>query len=340
MIIKKTLSAVLAISMLAASSAVLAEEATHDIMLISEEPEILLAPELEYDKVELYGTAKLEEDGLYIIDTAEISEEFLHTDENTLFVDGMGYKTSIDSIEDGASLKVIASNAMTMSIPPQSYAYVVMTANEEGGFPIYAEVEAIETDEDGNLVFASKDGKYNIVYGEGLTEVLPFATRNIVTASDIKEGSRILVFSNIMTMSLPAMVPADKIVILPEIPVVTEEIPLEKVTVNGEEFVADVASFMEKDGITLLPVRAIAEKAGLEVKWDNTLKAVTVGTVQMGVTFNIGENSYTKAKMMPQTLSSAPVVESERTFVPVDFFTDILGATVTTENGTLNINFN
>ena len=352
MILRKTLSSILAVAMLGAS-AVMAEE---DIMLISENPaedimvispnpfaeeEVVVTEPLmvEYDKVELYGEAKVEEDGLYIIDEAEISEVFLNTDDNTVFVDALGYKTSIEAIETGASLKVIASNAMTMSIPPQSYAYVVMMADENGAFPIYAEVKSVETDEDSNLVFPSKDGKYNIVYGAELTEVAPFATRNIVTASDIKEGSRILVYSDIMTMSLPAVVPADKIVILPEI---TEELEVpSNVTVNGEEVdTLDAQKVFEKDGMWLLPVRAICEKVGLEVKWDSDLNSISVGTIPMGVTFNLGENSYTKARMMPQTLSSAPICENERTYVPVDFFTEILDAQISIENGTLDIKFN
>lgn len=360
MIIKKTLSAVLAVSMLATTGAVLAEEA-NDILLISPKPEeevmvisanpnadIMLideetaeedVPATFYDKVEIYGTAKIEEDGLYIIDEAEIGEVALNVDDNTIFVDGQGYKTAIEAIEDGAKIKVVASHAMTMSIPPQTYAYVIMLANEEGGFPIYAEVNSIETDENGNTVFASKDGTYNIVYGAEHTEVLPFATRNIVTASDIKEGSRILVFAEIMTMSIPAMVPADKIVILPEI-VEAVEVPT-AVTVNGEEFDAlDAMEVFEKDGMWLLPVRAICEKAGLEVKWDSDLNAVSVGTIPMGVTFNLGVNSYTKARMMPQTLSSEPICEKERTYVPVDFFTEILDAEIAIENGVLDIRFN
>lgn len=350
MIIRKTLSAILAVSMIASSGAAFAEEA-NDIMLISANPEeeIMLISEeetvatepyaVEYDKAELYGEAKIEEDGLYIV--TENGDVQLNVDDNTLFVDGLGFKSSIEAIEAGASLKVVASNAMTMSLPPQSYAYVVIMADENGGFPIYAEVKSIEAGEEGSFTFASKDGLYEIVYAEGSTEVAPFATRNIVTVADIKEGSRILVYSDIMTMSIPALVPSNKIVILPEIAEVTEDVVPTAVTVNGEEVdFADAKAVFEKDGMWMLPVRAIAEKAGLEVKWDSELNAVSVGTVPMGVTFNLGVNSYTKARMMPQTLSSEPICENDRTYVPVDFFTEILEAKISIENGTLNISFN
>lgn len=332
MILKKTLATILAIASLAVQGAAFAEE---DVLLISPNPaaaeEEFMA---EYDKVELYGTANVEEGYLYI--ATETGDVMLNTDANTVFVDGMGYKTSVEAIENGTMLKVIASNAMTMSLPPQSYAHAIMLADDNGGFPIYAEVRSIMTDDNQNTVFSSKDGKYDIVYGEGMTQVEPFATRNIVMASDIKEGTRILVFAEVMTMSLPAMVPADRIVILPEVTEIVEA-PY-AVTVNGEEIDAgDAQEVFDKDGMILLPVRAIAEKMGLEVKWNDDLKAISVGTTPMGATFNIGENSYTKARMMPQTLSSAPVVENERTYVPVDFFTEILDAQVSIENGVLNI---
>lgn len=333
MILKKTISTLMAVSMLAATTVAFA-----DTVAINEEPAVI-EETLVYDKAELYGTAKIEEGSLYIV--TETGDVMLNADENTLFVDAQGFKTTVEAIENGASLKVIASQAMTMSLPPQSYAHVVILADENGGFPFYVEVKKVLTDENGNFAFPSKDGQYDIIVAPDMSEILPFATRNIVTAADIKENSRILVYSDVMTMSIPAVVPSQKVVILPEEMAASEEAIIEKVVVNGEELVVDgISAVINKDSVIMLPVRAICEKADLEVSWDDTLKAVTVGTVPMGVTFNIGENAYTKAKMMPQTLSSEPIAENERTYVPVDFFTDILGATVSTENGTISVSFN
>ena len=49
----------------------------------------------------------------------------------------------------------------------------------------------------------------------------------------------------------------------------------------------------------------------------------------MGVNFRIGENKYAKSKMAAFTLSKAPVVIDEKTYVPSDFFTEVLEANVT-----------
>lgn len=333
--LKRLLAGFLATAILS-TSAVFAE----DLMLISANPEDEAA-EMEmpvmYDKVELLGTLVIAEDGLYIKDMAEIAEEKLNYDENTIFVDALGYKTSKEALTDGAQIKVIASNAVTMSIPPQSYAYVIMEANEAGGFPIYAEVSEIATDDDGNTVLTSADGNYEIVFAEETTVIEPFATRNIVTAQDIKVGSRLLVSASMMTMSIPAVVPAEKIVLLPEM-VVAEEVENEEEAVNvvTEEIKAMI---FEQNGVQMFPLRAICEAAGLEVKWDSELGTISVGTIPMGVNLSIGENAYTKARMAHQTLSAAPVAVNDRTFVPADFFTEILGAQVSTEDGEVSIIF-
>ncbi len=334
---RKFLSVILAAAMMAANGAVFAEE-TEDIMLISENTEQAEAqgdvPVALYDKVTLEGTAKLtEEKELYIID-AEENETVINTDENTVFATADGNKIGIEELSDGDTLTVIANHAMTMSLPPQVYGHVVIKAVEDVQMPVYVEVERVEKDEDENTVFYSKDGQYKVVYAEE-TELLPFATRNIVNVADIKEGTRLFVYSNLMTMSIPAVMPAQKLVILPELAEVAEQtVEPTEIVLNGEKLDAEIQNV---DGAYMLPVRKISETAGLMVAWDDTLKAVTVGTVAMGVTFNIGENSYTKARMMPMTLSQAPAIINDRTYVPVDFFTDVLGAEVENKDGAFHI---
>ncbi len=338
--IKRILTGVIATGMLL-SSAAFAEEATHDILLISENPaEVVEAEEMPAEDmvlpetIILDGTLDADEDGTLYIKNEEIEAQIV-TDENTVFVSVEGYKITADDFEAGENARVIASSMMTLSLPAQTYGYVISKVDSEKACPIYVEVASVEADENGNTVALSKDGQYKVVVG-GETELAPFATKQMVAAADIKEGTRLLVYSNMMTMSIPALVPAEKVVILPEIAAGEPEVAPSKVAVNGEEIEAEI---VDKDSAYMLPVRAICEKAGLEVKWDGELRAISVGTVPMGVTFNLGENSYTKAKMMPMTLSSEPVLVNDRTYVPVDFFTELLGATVTTEAGTISIVF-
>ena len=94
----------------------------------------------------------------------------------------------------------------------------------------------------------------------------------------------------------------------------------------------------KKDGNVFLPVRAVCEKAGLDVEWNDGLRAVRVGIVQMGVTFNIGANKYNKAKMAAEELSAAPELIDEKAYLPLDFFTEMLeGKAEINENGVLSL---
>lgn len=332
---KKIMAGILALATLAQGAA-FAEEG---IMLISENPISAEEKVSTYDKVQLIGTLEKNEDGIFLKDGEE--EIQLNTDENTFFVGNGGTPISADEIANGTGVLVIASEAMTKSLPPQTYAYAVMAADENGGFPIYVEVSDISKDGD-NYEALSADGNYRIVFTDE-TQVVPFATKNIVKAVDIAKGSRLLVSSDIMTMSIPAVVPAEKIVLLPEAYEAesdnAEKIP-SSIILNGKSFeTAEIKEKMfEQDGVYFLPLRAICEAAGLDVEWNDAKKAVTVGTVQMGVTLNIGVNKYTKAKMMAAELSSAPILVNDTTFVPVDFFTDILEAEANVVDGEISVN--
>ena len=109
-------------------------------------------------------------------------------------------------------------------------------------------------------------------------------------------------------------------------------------TVNGNKV---DAHFIDSEGVTMLPIRVVAEAMGLDVNWDESRQAVSVGTTQMGVFLQIGENKYSKAKMKAAELEKAPelvdIGETSLTYVPVSFFADILEADVTTDETTGSI---
>lgn len=261
--------------------------------------------------------------------TMQDGEDFIvNTDENTVVIKADGTPTTLAEIEKDSILKVIASSAMTMSIPAQSYGYVIMVAEpntETPVFPDYIEVETITIDENDNKVIASADGYFEVVPN---TETVfePYKTKNIVTVEDVKYGTEMLVYSDVMSASIPAVVNPTKVIVLPE----KTPVELESVIVNGEYI--DVKVVKDETGYKV-PVRFIAEAMGLEVGWDGTLSKVTVGTEPMGVNFSIGENSYNKARMTPFTLSAAPVLIESRTYVPVDFFTEVLETKVKVVDG-------
>lgn len=96
----------------------------------------------------------------------------------------------------------------------------------------------------------------------------------------------------------------------------------------------------------MVPLRAVVEKLGFTVAWDNGV--VTVTGAERYIQLTIGENQYfsapTQEGMLGASLfplSSAPYVVDGSTYVPVEFFDALLGCeegTVTLEGNTVKIN--
>lgn len=86
----------------------------------------------------------------------------------------------------------------------------------------------------------------------------------------------------------------------------------------------DVETY-DKDGTTMVPLREIAEGIlGLDVKWNNESRSVEIGSGPQWTSITIGENSYFFAKMAPFKLSQAPEIKDDLTYVPVEFFSEVL----------------
>ncbi len=81
----------------------------------------------------------------------------------------------------------------------------------------------------------------------------------------------------------------------------------------------------DKDGTKMVALREIAEEIlGLEVKWIDETRSVEVGSGPQWTSIKIGENSYFFARIAPFKLAQAPEIKDGLTYVPVEFFTDVL----------------
>ena len=158
----------------------------------------------------------------------------------------------------------------------------------------------------------------------------------------------LIVFYSVSTKSIPAQTTPTKVVVLgkneialkqieaaknatpaptaaPETTVAPEVTEAPQVSyaglvnvVIGDKNVSDVYA---KDNTTMVPLREVAEAAGFTVTWDAENRAVILND---GVySLKIGENSYVKGKMMPLTLSAAPEIVNDLTYVPAEFFAEV-----------------
>lgn len=367
---KKILSIALASAMILASTAVFAETGENAIptsidaeTVINNQGKSVLAPYIESTyKVSAVSSF----DGFKaLLECTNGTDELTHLtiSENTLLVDNQGNKIDLNTIKEGSSVTMFYNiTNPTLMVLPVRYTPDVLVLNTENDGFVKADSFSDELVNSQNTLELNIDDSTVIEFANG--------AKMAASADDIKNSDAV-VFYTTTTRSIPAQTTPSKVIILgdatdtsmfdiadeadsdvTEVPatigtpdgVILDEamgVDAENyatLTVNGNKV---DAHFIDSEGVTMLPIRVVAEAMGLDVKWDESRQAVSVGTTQMGVFLQIGENKYSKAKMKAAELEKAPelvdIGETSLTYVPVSFFADILEADVTTDETTGSI---
>lgn len=92
----------------------------------------------------------------------------------------------------------------------------------------------------------------------------------------------------------------------------------------------DAKPFMDKNIRIQVPVKIIGEALGAKVSWNSKTKQVIFLKEDDRVVFTIGKNEYTLNGEVYKMETSA-IIKDNRTFVPVDFIADALGANILTD---------
>lgn len=280
------------------------------------------------------------------------SQISLNIDNNTIVMNANGEAVNFSDLKAGDRINVVHSPAMTFSLPPQTYAYAVIVNNEQVAVPQYIEAGKVTTENDTTTI-ESKDENY-IIRVDKDTQIVPFKTKNIVTAQDIVEGTTLFAWYDIMTASMPAQATANKVMILPQIDnqdpeqvqVSVDAITvLDKVIINGEELDLKDNKIKDKDNFVMLPLRPIAEKLGFGINWNEETNSVELVKGTVNAMLADGEDKYTihHGKSLIQEVKSVgmfPMNIDGYLYVPSDFF-GILSedsSVLSSVDGILNIN--
>jgi hypothetical protein len=98
-------------------------------------------------------------------------------------------------------------------------------------------------------------------------------------------------------------------------------------TINGEiQSPLDAAPFIS-GGRTMVPLRFIAEAFGAKVEYEAATKSVSIVLGDMNISMQIG-NTTVMVNGKSYTIDAPPVIVDSRTFVPVRFVAEVLGAKV------------
>jgi len=219
---------------------------------------------------------------------------------------------------------------MTRSIPPQTKAHSVIVSNDETKMsPVYAKVSEVSKAENGNVEILTADGMYRFVLNSQ-TQVVPYRTKNIVTADDITEGDAILAWFEIATMSIPSMANPTKVMLiskefLNESSQQAQVVPT-VISINGEKLDLGNKKIELINGNVMVPLRDTAQKLGFEVTWNQEEQSVYLDDGTVNTRLYIGKDSYYKASTRalgltaPFNYGTAPTVIDGSTYVPVQLF--------------------
>ena len=316
---KRFLSTILAITMLVSISAVfvqqtgvasaklIIEQSVHNVILTKGE-----IKEINKGRVRIVGEGTYKEIVLNIQDSTHI----LDAQEGT--------PIPFKDLKKGDAITAYYDPAVTRSMPPQGNAIALIVGTPyKGGVGMYMKV--------GNLA-DNKDGSIRVLCSNSdrLVTITPDV---FAQPSAIKEGSELIVWYEMMTMSIPAQATATKVALLPTKADIRVHIGAGVIVVNGKELALGANDSIKTNGNTvMMPLRVVAESLGYSVVWHDENRSVELQNgARTMATMTIGSKNYGKVKMAIQ-LDHAPEIVNEKTLVPVEFFTEALNLKVEINN--------
>jgi len=170
---------------------------------------------------------------------------------------------------------------------------------------------------DGELVIHIND-KTPIIFEDG-TDVRELLEEGQVLSEVMNDRMLIVTYSIVATSYPPQTTPEGIVVMFEQavhLPGDIYELTLNGEIIVGSDMIEAPLPYL-KDGVVMVPLRAIAEKLGFDVTWDHETKGVRLG---VAINLWIGKDEYHVGRMAPIELGTAPELKDGFTFVPLDFF--------------------
>lgn len=274
------------------------------------------------DVLSTAGTIQeIDREQVTIVGEGAYKEIVLNAREGTRIVAGSdGAAVDFTKLKKGDKLTAYYGPRLTRSIPPQGNAIALVLGDPEHA-AMYMRARSVEKFADGSIRVLCSNG-------DRLVTIRPETLAGI---GDVKAGSELLVWYQMMTLSLPGQATATKAVLLKPADI-RVSLQAGTVVVKNEELALNAGDrIVEKGGAVYLPLRAIAERLGYEVKWNAAAQSAELIDGARTATLTVGGKDYGKSKMRVR-LQYAPELIGGKTVVPVEFFTEILDATVQITN--------
>lgn len=257
--------------------------------------------------------------------TIEKMEVALNIGDKTLVIDAKtGLPANLTTLKAGDKLVVYYSAAMTKSLPPQSFAFAIVTNIEANQTrPAFFVVKSIEAKNADGIRVLNTAGDLIVAIDKKLP-ITPFKTKQIVGLQDIRVGSILFVWYDIVAMSYPGQTGAKKVVYVGQEPDL--ELTINGKTIDLEPSDNAPAILQDINGQAMIQLRAAANTLGFKLDWNSKLKVVAMDNGSVKTSIVIGEDNYYKASSkaigLTQSLplGAAPYLVNNRIYVPLSLF--------------------
>lgn len=202
----KKLSAILACACVLAAGSAWAEDRAVENMspmdAVQVNPEIMRAPVM----FTTYGKLVAVEDGRYVVEgEGNLRIVAAEVDRDTYIIDENAKLRLPYALKVGQTVTVFYSAQTTRSLPAQSHALAIVIGEREAA-PSFIEVAEAKL---------SADGKSMTVLNNNNDLIATIGSDACKDFAKIKKGDKLLLWSHMVTMSLPGLTNAEKVVILP-----------------------------------------------------------------------------------------------------------------------------
>ena len=216
----------------------------------------------------------------------------------------------------GENITVYHGPTMSKSLPPLTNAFAVIFNNAEK-VPQYIRGSVVERTSDHIKILSVNK------------ELIFTINKSIYSDLDkITDNSEMLVWYDIVALSMPGQTAPYKLVLLNN----TADMICSKqagvLAVNNKEI-----QIILQDNNILVPLRETAEILGLSVSWNAYDRSVTL-TGNDVFKINIDSNYYLKNNSST-TLEQKAVIVNAKTYVPLDFFSNVMNKSVMLNNNSI-----
>lgn len=202
----KKLSAILACACVLGTGSAWAEDRAVKNMspmdAVQVNPEIMRAPVM----FTTYGKLVAVEDGRYVVEgEGNLRVVAAEVDRDTYIIDENAKLRLPYALKVGQTVTVFYSAQTTRSLPAQSHALAIVIGEREAA-PSFIEVAEAKL---------SADGKSMTVLNNNNDLIATIGSDACKDFAKIKKGDKLLLWSHMVTMSLPGLTNAEKVIILP-----------------------------------------------------------------------------------------------------------------------------